>query len=153
MPIGRRGDVAARPVSSLCHVLALRTAAEADRPPRAGGTTAQLHRLLLALRPPGERLVRSLIRGGPGGGAARFDHPPIHWPHRHVDHGEPAGRAVREILAASPGNGAGAADRAAACARRAEPDREPGASPAYELTLANISLVLTPKSPQILSIR
>ena len=42
-------------------------------------------------------VVRRRLRGR----AARFDHSGLHGPHRHPDHGEPAGRAVRDILAAS----------------------------------------------------
>src|SRR5262245_27976514 len=117
---------ALRCVSSLCHVFALRAAVEADRLTGAGGAAAGLRRVLLAFRPPGEGPVRGVVRGRLGGRAARFDHSRVHGAHRHLDHGEPAGRAVREILAASARHGAGAADCASDRAHRAEPDREPG---------------------------
>src|SRR5205823_14022400 len=104
----RRGP--SLPISSWCHVLALRAAVEADRVTRAGGTPARLCRVLLAFRPPGEGPVRRFVRGRLGGGAPRLKRSRIYGADRHLDHrGQPA-RAVREILAASLGHGAGTAD-------------------------------------------
>ncbi len=70
-------------------------------PPEQAEPPAGADRVLLAFRPPGEGAVRGAVRGRLRGRAARFDHPGVHGPHRHADHGEPARRAVRAILAAS----------------------------------------------------
>src|SRR5262250_1163825 len=120
----RRRGIAA--LSSRCTVLALRAAVEADRVTRAGVAPARFCRVLLALRPPGEGPVRGIVRRRVGGGAARLDGSRVHGTDRYLDHCGRAARAVREILAASLGHGAGTADRAAARADGAEPDRQPG---------------------------
>ena len=85
-----------RPCAS-CHVRALRTAVEADRHQRDRRAAGGAHRVLLALRAPGESAVRRAVRRRLHRRAARHDGADVHRPRRHAGHRERTRRRCSPI--------------------------------------------------------
>jgi hypothetical protein len=125
VPPGNRSR-AARSLLRARHVCPVRTAVAADHHPAASRAAARADRVLLALCPPGQRLVRRPVHGRLRAGVAGFAHSAVHGPHRHPDHVEPTGDAVHHLLADARRNGPGVAGAAPVGADRPEHHGQPG---------------------------